>query len=89
MFQFPRFPSPPYLLQMEMPPYDRWRVAPFGFGWLVARLQLPIHVSPLSAPFFGSWPLGIHPTPCFAWRSQIIHLSRTNALHGTPASLFA
>lgn len=48
---------------MWIRPYDRSWVAPFGFGWLIARLQLPIHVSPLSAPFFGPWPLGIHPTP--------------------------
>ena len=70
MFQFPRFPPHAYRIQRAASAHDSREVAPFGFGWLFARLQLPIHVSPLSAPFFGSWPLGIHPTPCFAWRFQ-------------------
>jgi hypothetical protein len=30
-------------------------------------LQLPDHVSPLSASFLGIWPLGILPTPPTAW----------------------
>jgi hypothetical protein len=67
MFQFPRFPPHAYRIQRAASAHDSREVAPFGFGWLFARLQLPIHVSPLSAPFVGSWPLGIHPTPCFAW----------------------
>jgi hypothetical protein len=43
-------------------------VAPFGIGGLIACMQLPHHVSPRSASFFGSWPLGIHPAPSPAWR---------------------
>ena len=43
------------------------RVAPFGLDRLIARLQLPGHVSPLSASFLGTRPLGILPLPCFAW----------------------
>src|SRR5262245_59626976 len=43
------------------------RVAPFGLDRLIARLQLPGHVSPLSASFLGTRPLGIPPLPCFAW----------------------
>jgi hypothetical protein len=68
MFQFPRFPSAGYLIPQRIRACDSAWVAPFGSGWLFARLQLPIHVSPLSAPFFGSWPLGILPTPCSAWQ---------------------
>ena len=34
-------------------------------------MQLPHHVSPRSASFFGSWPLGIHPAPSPAWRCSI------------------
>jgi hypothetical protein len=69
MFQFPRFPSSPYAFSDSIRPLARTGVAPFGFGWLSARLQLPSHVSPYSAPFFGLWPLGIHPTPFSAWHS--------------------
>jgi hypothetical protein len=88
MFQFPRFPPHAYRIQRAASAHDSREVAPFGFGWLFARLQLPIHVSPLSAPFVGSWPLGIHPTPCFAWRFQssadharVSHARRGSAHH--------
>ncbi len=56
MFQFPRCPWSCLCIQHAMRPLARSRVAPFGFAWLIARLQLPRHVSPLSAPFFGTWP---------------------------------
>jgi hypothetical protein len=66
MFQFPRCP-PPAQIQVVSSHHGRG-VAPFGFGWLFACMQLPNHVSPRSASFFGSWPLGIHPAPSPAWR---------------------
>ena len=69
MFQFPRFPSVRLCIQRPIRPLARTGVAPFGFDWLNARLQLPSHVSPFSAPFFGLWPLGIHPTPFSAWHA--------------------
>ena len=69
MFQFPEFPPLGYRFTPVVSTHDGRGVASFGFGWLVARMQLPIHVSPVSAPFFGSWPLGILPLPCSAWRS--------------------
>ncbi len=89
MFQFPRCPPDP-TFDLVSSHHGRG-VAPFGFGGLIARLQLPHHVSPRSASFFGSWPLGIHPAPSPAWRfssprwllcSQIIvrHALRTRAL---------
>ena len=56
MFQFPRFPSVRLCIQRPIRPLARTGVAPFGFDWLNARLQLPSHVSPFSAPFFGLWP---------------------------------
>ncbi len=56
MFQFPRCPSRGLCIQPPMTRLAARRVAPFGFGWLIARLQLPTHVSPLSASFFGTWP---------------------------------
>jgi hypothetical protein len=67
MFQFPRCPPLRLYIQRAVRALTRSRVAPFGFGRLIARLQLPVHVSPRAASFFGSWPLGIHPTPIPAW----------------------
>src|SRR5262245_28837797 len=68
MFQFPRCPPDGLCIQPPVPALPRGRVAPFGFGRLIARLQLPVHVSPRAASFLGPWPLGIHPTPCLAWQ---------------------
>jgi hypothetical protein len=56
MFQFPRCPSRGLCIRPPMTTLARRRVAPFGFGRLFARLQLPAHVSPLSASFLGTWP---------------------------------
>ena len=67
MFQFPRCPPDSLYIQLPVRTLPRSRVAPFGFGRLIARLQLPVHVSPRAASFFGPWPLGIHPTPLLAW----------------------
>jgi hypothetical protein len=67
MFQFPRCPSQRLCIQRRIAGVATSWVAPFGFDWIIARLQLPSHVSPLSAPFLGTWPLGIHPTPFSAW----------------------
>ncbi len=76
MFQFPGCPPHDLSFQSRVVSHDRHRVAPFGFGWLSARMQLPIHVSPLSAPFIGIWPLGILPLPCSAWQSLMRRLDR-------------
>jgi hypothetical protein len=35
------------------------RVAPFGLSGLIARMQLPLNVSPVSASFFGLQRQGI------------------------------
>jgi hypothetical protein len=67
MFQFPACPSRHLCIQCEMRRLAPARVAPFGIDRIIARLQLPCHVSPLSASFLGIWPLGIHPTPFSAW----------------------
>ena len=48
------------------------RVAPFGIGWLIACMQLPIHVSPFSASFVGHEPLGIHRTLFKAWPLRFV-----------------
>ena len=61
----------------------RSRVAPFGIRRLIARLQLPVDVSPLSASFFGSWPLRHPPNtpPCLAVPFPFVHL---HTAHGRP-----
>ena len=85
MFQFPRCPSLSLCIQPAMPVLAHQRVAPFGFGRLIARLQLPAHVSPLSASFLGTWPQGIPPIPFSAWH---VALSRwlPIALHARPSA---
>jgi hypothetical protein len=63
MFQFPECPALRLYIQRALWPLAEPGVTPFGFDRLVARLQLPDHVSPLSASFIGRVPLGIPPTP--------------------------
>jgi hypothetical protein len=84
MFQFPRFPPCP---PRRVSSHHGRGVAPFGFGWLFARVQLPIHVSPLSAPFIGSWPLGIHRLPFSAWLHSLIEGSERTPI-GTKDCIF-
>jgi hypothetical protein len=77
MFQFPTCPSRGLCIQPPMPALARRQVAPFGSDRLIARLQLPGHVSPLSAPFVGTQPLR-HP-PCtllrLALTCALLHIS--------------
>src|SRR5262249_19114343 len=68
MFQFPRCPSRRLYIQRPMRGLAAARVAPFGLDRLIPRLRLPRHVSPLSASFLGTRPLGIPPLPCSAWQ---------------------
>ena len=79
MFQFPRCPPRDLWIQSPVLTLARQRVAPFGFGWLSACMQLPIHVSPFSASFVGHEPLGIHRTLFKAWHS----LARAKPSRGT------
>ncbi len=74
MFQFPRCPPVGLSIQPPVSTLARRRVAPFGVGRLIARLQLPAHVSPLSASFLGPWPLGILPAPLYAWQELPSHV---------------
>ena len=75
-------PSIPLCIQEIVTCLAARRVAPFGIAWLFARLQLPTHVSPLSASFFGTWPLW-HPPNTFA------RLTLTSALlHECRQTLF-
>jgi hypothetical protein len=60
MFQFAHGPPPSLCLQLGVSRHHSGRVAPFGFSGLVARMQLPLNVSPVSASFIGLQRLGIH-----------------------------
>ncbi len=60
MFQFAHCPPPGLYIQPGVSRHHSGRVAPFGFSGLVARMQLPLNVSPVSASFFGLQRLGIH-----------------------------
>ena len=59
MFQFAHCPPSCLCLQQAVSRHHSGRVAPFGVSGLVARMQLPLNVSPVSASFFGLQRLGI------------------------------
>ena len=59
MFQFARGPPACLCIQQAVSRHHSGRVAPFGVSGLVARMQLPLNVSPVSASFFGLQRLGI------------------------------
>ena len=59
MFQFAHCPPSCLWIQQAVSRHHSGRVAPFGFSGLVARMQLPLNVSPVSASFVGLQRLGI------------------------------
>ena len=60
MFQFAHGPPPCLYIQHGVSRHHSGRVAPFGYSGLLARMQLPLNVSPVSASFIGLQRLGIH-----------------------------
>ncbi len=60
MFQFARCPPHSLYIQEGVSGHHSRGVAPFGFSRLIARMQLPLNVSPVSASFFGLLCPGIH-----------------------------
>ncbi len=60
MFQFARGPPLGLCIQPRVSRHDSGWVAPFGSSGLLARMQLPLNVSPVSASFFGLQRRGIH-----------------------------
>jgi hypothetical protein len=60
MFQFAHCPPACLCVQQLVSRHHSGRVAPFGFSGLIARMQLPLNVSPVSASFIGLQRLGIH-----------------------------
>ena len=60
MFQFAHCPPACLYIQQVVSRHHSGRVAPFGLSGLIARMQLPLNVSPVSASFIGLQRLGIH-----------------------------
>ena len=59
MFQFPCCPPCGLWIQPPVARHHSGGVAPLGYSGLIARMQLPLNVSPVSASFFGLQRLGI------------------------------
>ena len=59
MFQFAHFPLAGLCVQPAVSRHHSGGVAPFGISGLLARMQLPLNVSPVSASFVGLQRLGI------------------------------
>ena len=75
MFQFAHGPPPCLSIQQGVARHDSGGVAPFGFSGLIARMQLPLNVSPVSASFIGLQRQGILPVLFFACSSTLLLLS--------------
>ena len=59
MVQFAHGPPACLWVQQAVSGHHARRVAPFGLSGLLARMQLPLNVSPVSASFFGLQRRGI------------------------------
>jgi hypothetical protein len=66
MFQFAHCPPLCLWVQQRVSRHHSRRVAPFGVSGLIACMQLPLNVSPVSASFFGFQRQGIHLVLCVA-----------------------
>jgi hypothetical protein len=79
MFQFAHGPPPCLWIQHGVSRHHSGRVAPFGYSGLLARMQLPLNVSPVSASFIGLQRLGIHLVLCLACVSLPFILKKGHA----------
>ena len=66
MFQFAHLPPACLWVQQAVSRHHSGGVAPFGLSGLMACMQLPRNVSPVSASFIGLQRQGIHPVLCRA-----------------------
>src|SRR6266702_967082 len=66
MFQFAHLPPSCLWVQQAVSRHHSGGVAPFGISGLIACMQLPRNVSPVSASFIGLQRQGIHPVLCRA-----------------------
>ena len=93
MFQFPWFASLGLCIQPVMTGLYPGRVAPFGYPWIYARLQLPMAFrslprpsSPPCAKAFTTRPYSLDPLikPSLQNYRTRTHLLRSSALHSLP-----
>jgi hypothetical protein len=76
MFQFAHLPPACLWVQQAVSRHHSGGVAPFGLSGLMACMQLPRNVSPVSASFIGLQRQGIHPVLCRACALDTsVHLS--------------
>ena len=68
MFQFAHCPPTCLCVRQAVSRHHSGGVAPFGLSGLMACMQLPRNVSPVSASFIGLQRQGIHPVLCRACR---------------------
>src|SRR5712664_3092581 len=66
MFQFAHCPRTSLCVQLAVSRHHSGWVAPFGYIRLIAWMQLPLYVSPVSASFIGKQRQGIHLVLCVA-----------------------
>src|SRR5205085_11612034 len=66
MFQFAHLPPACLWVQQAVSRHHSGGIAPFGLSGLMACMQLPRNVSPVSASFIGLQRQGIHPVLCRA-----------------------
>jgi hypothetical protein len=66
MFQFTHCLLTCLWIQQVVSSHHTGWVAPFGYSGLLACMQLPLNVSPVSASFFSRQHLGIHLVLCLA-----------------------
>ncbi len=66
MFQFAHCPLPWLYIHQGVSRHHSGGVAPFGISGLIAWMQLPLNVSPVSASFIGPMHLGIRLVLCVA-----------------------
>jgi hypothetical protein len=88
MFQFAHCPPLCLWVQHRVSGHHARRVAPFGLSGLIARMQLPLNVSPVSASFIGLSPRGIHRVLVKLVRSWLAPLPRRPCPGPAPRTLF-
>ena len=74
MFQFAHFPPHALCVQAWVSRHNPGGVAPFGYFRIIACMQLPLNVSPVSASFIGLQRLGIHLVLCVACSLSCLHI---------------
>jgi hypothetical protein len=72
MFQFAHGPPTCLWIRQAVSRHHSGGVAPFGYSGLLARMQLPLNVSPVSASFIGLQRRGIHLVLCLTCSCSVL-----------------